>query len=253
MQNTKILILEDDMIIAADISLHLTRMGYEIQGILTRGEEVLKTIQDHTPDIVLVDIQLKGDLDGVETAHQINALNLNISIIFLTANSDEATFSRAKTTKPSAFITKPFKRLDLARAVELAVVKKQEHQKDNAEVVEASESENEPTPILNDRIFVKSGDLMVKIFVEDILYAEAHRNYCKIYTAAKDYLMTLPLNAFESKLSASHFLRIHRSYVINLKKVDALSDQCENVNISGKHIPVSRSSKNELVNRLKLI
>jgi len=253
MQNTKILILEDDMIIAADISLHLTRMGYEIQGILTRGEEVLRTIKDNTPDIILVDVQLKGNLDGVETARQINALHLDIIIIFLTANADDATFLRAKDTRPSAFIAKPFKRSDLAHAIELAVVKKQEDHKKNRLVLPASTVENEETYTLNDRIFVKYGDRMVKIFVEEILYAEAHRNYCKIFTSKKEYLMTMPLKAFESKLSARDFLRIHRTYIVNLKKVDSLSDQCEYLSIGEKHIPVSRSSKKELVNRLKLI
>ncbi len=71
-------------------------------------------------DIVLLDIHLKGKIDGIETAKQIQQQS-NVPIIYLTANADEATFNRAKTTRPAAFISKPFKQLDLQRAIELAI------------------------------------------------------------------------------------------------------------------------------------
>jgi CheY-like chemotaxis protein len=116
----KILVVEDEMIIAAKISMQLTNLGYEVTGILPRGEQAVLHVEENTPDIVLLDINLKGRLDGIETALQIQRQR-DIPIIYLTANGDEATFNRAKSTRPYAFISKPFKQLDLQRAIELTI------------------------------------------------------------------------------------------------------------------------------------
>ena len=116
----KILVVEDEMIIGAKISMQLTSLGYEVTGILPRGEEAILHVQENKPDIVLLDINLKGQLDGIATAFRIQQL-ADIPIIYLTANSDEATFNKAKASKPYAFISKPFKQLDLQRAIELTI------------------------------------------------------------------------------------------------------------------------------------
>src|SRR5206468_6421001 len=116
----KIMVVEDEMIIAAKVAMQLTCLGYEVTGILPRGEQVIQQVKENTPDIILLDINLKGELDGIEIARQVQ-LFADIPIVYLTANSDEATFNRAKPTKPYAFISKPFKQLDLQRAIELTI------------------------------------------------------------------------------------------------------------------------------------
>src|SRR5687767_14872735 len=108
----KILVVEDEMIIGAKISMQLTSLGYEVTGMLPRGEEAIAHVAENKPDIVLLDINLKGKLDGIETALQLQKV-ADIPIIYLTANSDEATFNRAKVSRPYAFIAKPYKQLDL--------------------------------------------------------------------------------------------------------------------------------------------
>jgi DNA-binding LytR/AlgR family response regulator len=246
------MILEDDMIIAADISMHLTKMGYKVMGIMAHGEDAIKNIQENPPDLMLVDINLKGKLDGVETVQQIRAINDKIGIIYLTANDDEVTYNRAKTTKPEAFISKPFKRLDLARAIELAIIRMSKMQSlSNPTTTTTTEEKN--GYILDDRIFVKYQDSMVKIYLQDILYVEADRNYCKVFTVDKAYLITFSLKVFEEKLNSEIFIRIHRSYIINLAKIDSLKDNCEYVSIGQQHLAVSRSFKEEFMRRLKMI
>ena len=96
----KILVVEDEMIIAANISLQLTEIGYEVLGIIPSGKEALNYIQNDLPDIVLIDIQLKGPLDGIETAQKMQEYNKDIAVIYITANADDANFNRAKTTHP---------------------------------------------------------------------------------------------------------------------------------------------------------
>ncbi len=250
MNKVSISILEDDMIVAAEIAMQLTKMGYEVTGILARGEEVPDHLAKNKVDLLLVDINLKGTLDGVQTVERLRENGTDTGVIYVTANIDETTYSRAKRTKPEAFIAKPFKRLDLARAVELALIRMAS---DDHDLPEIKHDDAIPAYVLDDRIFVKYRDQMVKVFLHDILFAEADRNYCKVFTADRDYLMTLPLKTFEIKLNSDRFLRIHRSYIVNLAKVDSLSDHCEFVNIGPRTLPVSRSYKDELMQRLKLI
>ena len=103
----KILIVEDEMIIAANISVQLTTLGYKISGIIPGGEEVLLHVKSNVPDIILLDINLKGEHDGIDIATLIQK-QYKIPIIYLTANSDEAHFNRAKATNPYAILSKPF-------------------------------------------------------------------------------------------------------------------------------------------------
>lgn len=108
-QPIKILVVEDEMIIGAKVSLFLSELGYEVAGILPRAEEALLQIEENRPDIALLDINLKGSMDGIALA-QVLQTEHNIPVVFLTANSDDATFQRAKATKPYAFLAKPFKK-----------------------------------------------------------------------------------------------------------------------------------------------
>ena len=227
----KILIVEDEMIIGSKISMQLTGLGYEVTGIVTRGEDALLHVNNNTPDIVILDINLKGHLDGIETAAQMQQKQF-IPIIYLTANADDDTFNRAKATKPFAFISKPFKLLDLQRAVELTINRMIENETHN---IPMNAPDTEKHFILSDRIFVRHKERMVKIMLSDILYLEADRNYCHIFTKNKEYVLAVTLKTMEEKLSAKLFQRIHRSFIINVSHVEEVADI--NVTIAHKIIP----------------
>ena len=244
----KILIVEDEMIIAANISLQLTTLGYEVIGIVPRAEEALTCVNQDLPDIVLMDINLKGDIDGIETVKLIKEIH-DVAVIYLTANADEANFSRAKSTHPHAFISKPFKKLDLQRAIELTADRIQ--QEKNDEIVD-NVSTSEPSPfMLSDCIFVRHHEKMVKVDIKDILYIEAERNYCRIYSKGKEYLLVMTLKDMDEKLPNKHFLRVHRSFIINLSQIDEIATS--HIVIAKKAIPVSKSLKEELLKRLQTI
>jgi DNA-binding LytR/AlgR family response regulator len=243
----KILVVEDEMIIAAKISMQLTSLGYEVTGILPRGEEALAHIEESKPDIVLLDINLKGKIDGIEMAALMQQHN-NIPIIYLTANSDEATFNRAKPTKPYAFISKPFKQLDLQRAIELTISRMAAD--DNTAQIDVKTGEEQPF-ILSDRIFVRHREKMIKIMVADILYMEADRNYSRIFTQHKEYLLSVTLKTIEEKLSMHLFMRIHRSYIINISHIDEVAEG--HLIIAQKPIPVGAGMKEQLMQRIKTL
>jgi DNA-binding LytR/AlgR family response regulator len=249
MENTpaKILMVEDDMIIAADISMQLTKLGYEVTGINTRGEDALNTIKNNQPDIVLMDIVLSGKMNGIETA-QIILEDFQVPVIFLTSNSDDATFQQAIKAKPYAFISKPFQKSDLERTLKLTLQR--------IMVEKESEPSNESSDhvsAMDDRLFIRHKNQLVKVLLTDILFAEADRNYCKIYTENQTYLLSVPLRNIESQLPSDSFIRVHRSFVVNLKKVDAISEYHEYLIIQSHQVPIARRSKEEVVKRLKMI
>ncbi len=116
----KILIVEDEFIVAADLSARLSRMGYEVIGAVPSGIEAIEKVQQEFPDLVLMDIVIKGDRDGIAIAKIINQEH-SIPVVFLTAYADEVTFSQANATKPFGYITKPFQTQTLQIAVEIAL------------------------------------------------------------------------------------------------------------------------------------
>jgi DNA-binding LytR/AlgR family response regulator len=243
----KILVVEDEMIIAAKISMHLTNLGYEVTGILPRGEEALVSVEENRPDMVIMDVCLKGSIDGIETAIRMQK-NGGVPVIFLTANADEGTFNKAKAAKPYAFISKPYKQIDLQRAIELTI----SHLAGEGNNVPPGENGTNDHPfILSDRIFVRQREKMIKIIVAEILYIEADRNYCRIFTKTNEYVLSITLKTIEEKLDNHIFLRVHRSYIVNLSHIDAVAD--DHVIINQKAMPVSEGLKEKLLQRIQTL
>ena len=120
MNKARILIVEDESIIALETQESLKTLGYEICAIVNSGAGAIKNIEEKQTDLILMDIHLKGDIDGIETAEIIQS-NHHIPIIFLTAFSDERVLDRAKRTKPYGYLLKPFKKQDLKVAIEMAL------------------------------------------------------------------------------------------------------------------------------------
>lgn len=236
MEKTRILIVEDDMIIAANISLQLCKLGYEVTGIETKAEEAIHHALETKPDMILMDIQLKGQSNGIDAAKAIRKY-LDIPVIYLTANVDDSTFEKAKETHPYAFIAKPFTNLNLERTIALVeemVKEKREHVSVEDAFVDSQE----------DRIFIRNQNKLVKVMLEDILYVEAERNYCKITTTTQTYLIVSPLNKLCDKVDPKQFVRIHRSFVVNFGKLDAVAESY--VDLKGKLIPIGKQYKDDL-------
>jgi CheY-like chemotaxis protein len=124
MDDKKILVVEDESIIALNIKKKLKRFGYTVPAIVATGEEAIKMAEITFPDLILMDVRLKGAMDGVKTAEEIHK-RFNIPIIFLTAYSDDELLEKAKKTKPYGYIVKPFKANDLKSNIEIALYRHQ--------------------------------------------------------------------------------------------------------------------------------
>jgi len=122
MSNGKILIVEDEGIVVADLQTMVKRLGYTVVGTAATGEDAVKQAELLRPDLILMDIHLDGEMDGIHAAEQIMVHN-DIPVTYLTAFADETTVERAKTTLPFGYILKPFEERDLRTAIELALYK----------------------------------------------------------------------------------------------------------------------------------
>ncbi|MEJ5187910.1 MAG: EAL domain-containing protein [Breznakiellaceae bacterium] len=122
MDAERVLIVEDEKIIALDLQRRLERFGYVVCDTAAEGEEALEKARLHRPDIILMDIMLSGAMDGIDTAKRIKE-DLNIPVIFLTAYADEHTLERAKVAEPFGYILKPFKERELYTTIDMALYK----------------------------------------------------------------------------------------------------------------------------------
>ncbi len=117
---SKIIITEDEMVVSLDLEQRLRKLGYEVAATVATGEECLKACDLHHPDLVLMDVCLQGDLDGIQTAALLRSRH-DIPVVYLTANADEKTLRRAQLTHPASYLLKPFKERELHIGIEFAL------------------------------------------------------------------------------------------------------------------------------------
>ena len=122
MAKAKILVVEDESIIAMDIAMSLESLGYEVTATVPSGEQAIEKVAEDKPDLIFMDIVIKGEMDGIETAERIRS-QFNIPVVYLTAYADEKTLERAKITGPFGYIIKPFEDTDLRVTVEIGLYK----------------------------------------------------------------------------------------------------------------------------------
>src|SRR5579859_3777172 len=119
---TRVLVVEDEAVVALHLRQELTKLGYSMAGVATTGEQALKMIEDVFPDVVLMDIHIQGEIDGIETANRIPRY-LHIPVIYLTAYSEDTTLKRAGDTHPYGYLIKPFLDRELHATIKMALVR----------------------------------------------------------------------------------------------------------------------------------
>lgn len=123
MQEKSILIVEDEGVVALSIQATLTKMGYKVIGIAVTGNEAIALAVQYKPDVILMDIHIKGDMDGIQTTEKLNEIT-DIPVIFLTAYADDETVRRAIKTRSSSYLVKPYNPRELYSNIEFAIYKR---------------------------------------------------------------------------------------------------------------------------------
>ena len=250
--NINVYIVEDESIVAKDIQNSLKKLGYNVLGISNNGADAIKNIVDLEPNIVLMDIMIKGPSTGIQVAEAIKA-EQNIPVIFLTAYADESTLLKAKKAEPYGYILKPFKEIDLRSTIEMAVYK---HSKDNEikkerdflySIVEQKDDASKNI------LFVKSNSRLIKLNLKDIFYVEALKDYVVLNTEDVRYIIHSTMKDIEKKLDNGDFIRVHRSFIARIDKIQSIENQVVVLEQNKKSLPIGGSYREELLRRINLI
>ncbi|RZK31965.1 MAG: response regulator transcription factor [Hymenobacter sp.] len=248
----RILIVEDEPLYAQYLALAACNLGYEPLGPVDSAEAALHYYQQvPRPDLALLDINLAGNLDGVDLARELLATQ-PLPIIFMTARADTVTFARAKVLGPSAYLLKPFDERTLAHAVALAL--------HNFAGIQASQAPPDDAPLalstdlgLRHALFLRDRGRLVKVLPADIYYVEAGEKYCTVVTAAGKYAVRLSLRELAQELPVQQFVQTHRGYLVNADHIEQLDPAANTLTLAGTALPLGRAYREALLRQLRLL
>lgn len=252
-QAIKILIVEDNVIIADDMQSMLEEIGYEIVDNVIVYEQAVEVLKSKQVDLVLIDIILASDKTGIDLGKHIRE-NYDIPFVFVTSNSDRATVENAKTVKPNGYLVKPFEQQDLYTSIEIALsnfIYGKETSSNGSNVSGNSDSNDNvamSNSILKDSIFVKKQHLYYRIQFVDIHFIKADNVYLEVNTVDKKFLVRSPLKDYLEKLPKNKFYRAHKSYIVNVDHIDAINSK--DIMINNNLIPISKDFKEFIISAM---
>ncbi|MBR07471.1 MAG: hypothetical protein CMP48_07270 [Rickettsiales bacterium] len=250
MNQIRILLAEDNPLHASKMEMLLDILGYQLVGIGSSEEQVKELFGLHEPDLVIMDISLSGDGDGIKLAAELQRIRPT-PLMFLTSFEDKETLNRALDTNPYAYLIKPIERPSLQAAIELAF---RQYKLSKGEVVSESRSPESDELIQKDSFLIKSGNKMSKVPLKDILWIEVSQDrYCDIVTKSRNYSVRTSISHLESRLDPSIFVRIHRSHIVNIHKIDGVDDFDMVIEVGDKSLPLGGAYKNQLLERFRLL
>lgn len=244
----RIMIVEDDQVVRTNLQLLLEEENYELSGFVDNAQDALELFKKDRPDLIICDININGDVDGIELVKQINEID-HVPVLFLTSIDEKEVFEKAKSANPYAFITKPIERGLLQRSIELAFQNMSTPVSENG----TSNSDWNRDVMLKDCFFTKIGNKLKKINLEDIDYIEVEGKYCSVVVNTRRVNVKISLKDFIQKLPENQFLRISRNFVVNVDKIEDIDTFNYQVKLGDREIPISRTYKDNLIKRLNLI
>ncbi|MFN6945868.1 MAG: LytR/AlgR family response regulator transcription factor [Cytophagaceae bacterium] len=230
MTGANILIVEDESIIAEELRRIVIRLGYKVVAVAHRYEEAVALIEQQVPDLVLLDIGLDySKNDGIDLGAMLKDA-FGIPFIYITANTDVATVTRAKFTEPAAYIPKPFNPDIIYTNIEMAL-------------------HRESTQVAR-QIPVKTGSKKTLVDIRRIVFLKADNIYTELHTADnKTYVLRESLKSLLLQFEENGFVQIHRSYAVNLSFVESYT--ADYVYATDHKLPLSDSYKKPFMDALK--
>ncbi len=254
MSNVKILLVEDDPSYAIELEMIVDELGYEVLATVDNAEAVFEILKTEKPDLILMDIQIKGEMTGIEIAKQIESENINI--IFITSFDDKEKFAEANSTKHFGYIVKPFNHLTLESTIEVALMNliKSEEEIDDDEVEENDDKKDWTEDlILKDHVFIKKRNRLEKVALNDILYIESDGNYSIITTETKKYILKMSLKKASEFLLTHDFVRVNKSSILNMHEVTSIVLSDNQMILRNKVFPIGKRYKAKVMRRLNLM
>ncbi len=236
MKNVKVLIVEDEMIIADTIVDAIEDFGFEALEPAVTYSEALERIEEESPSIGIFDIQLSGKKSGIDLAKVVNE-KYKFPFIFLTSNSDKMTLEDVKKVHPASFLVKPFNNEELYASIDIALYSYSQQK---------SKTVNALNSVLNDSIFLKQKEGFSRVDYDDILFVKSDNVYLDFYLkSGKRMTVRGTISEYVNKLPEC-FLNTHRSYIINVNHLQSLSGN--SITIQGQELPINKQSKELILN-----
>lgn len=231
MSKIKILIIEDELIIAENIKEMLHELDYEVIGIACDKEEAYEILKEKIPDIALIDIKLQHGDDGIELANSIKE-EYDLPVIFISSHSDKETIEKAKLIKPGGYIVKPFEKSDLYTSIEIGLF-------NFSGITSLSKKETNQGAIIKDSIFIRKDYMLIKIKFDELQWIKSDGNYLELYCLENKHLIRSTVKEFIKKLPANIFIQIHKSYCINVNYISKIEHS--SVWLNKIKLPIGRS------------
>lgn len=248
MATLKILVVEDEIIIADDICDALEELGYDVLEPAISYTEAVERLEGEKPDFALLDIQLAGRRDGIDLAWKIVEA-YKIPFLFLTSNADAATLERAKKVNPSAYLLKPFNKNDLYTSIEIALYNYSTGSM--AQVQDTPPANSEEGFVAKGSFFIKNNQQYIKINLQDLLYLKSEHVYVKLVMLdGSSHLIRAGLTQFLTTLPTC-FFRIHRSYAINTQHIDSIG--FVGVTVLGQELPFGKGYRASLLEKIAIL
>lgn len=242
MSAIKILVAENELLISEAIALTLEEAGYQVTGQVSLGEDAVIAAAYTQPDLVIMDIKLDGKMDGIAAASLIRKQK-ELAIIYLTDMDDKETMRRARHTNPAAYLLKPFNDRQLMASINVALFNLS-HNRD-AEPADVLVPHDDHY-VVRDVFFIKNkkGN-MEKVKLEDVNYIEASGAYTYIYTDTDKHTLIMSLNHVLDSITLRSFVRVHKSYGVNIEKVTEIKGNVLVLNKS--EVPVGDKFKDAVM------
>lgn len=231
----KILIVEDEEELANNISEILSNLEYKVAAVVDNAKSALDFLDENEVDLVLMDILIHGDLDGIDLAYKIRE-KYNLPIVFSTAYSGTEYLERISSDIHEGYLLKPFSLDSLKTAIFFGLKRHEE------------KASKEPKTKGSLKIMDKG--YLVPVPFSEIVYLKADGLYTKVYTKAKSYLVRDILKGFEEKLPSDIFLRVHKSFLVNVGFIGSFN--AKKVNLGETSIPIRRGLYKELMDKLNV-
>lgn len=240
-QRKKILLVSPNSETSAELALWLVQLGYGVSGIVAEEAAFEQALHNNRPAILLIDARHIA-LDQLSTSG-----SHGLPTLYLTDPASSNKDADAVDSAPIQSLRYPYTKQSLKQRLDTLLQQHAVFEKQGEDTTEMESAAYQ----LEDRIFVRHKEKMVKLEIEQILYIEADSNYSRIFAKDKEYLLATTLKAMAAKLPDAHFYRIHRSYLVNIRQIDEVSET--HLVIAKKALPISRSLRPGLLKRLKTI
>ena len=238
----QVLIVEDDLSFAIELKMLVRRMGYEVIDMVDHSARALEVIFSKEPDFILMDIDIKGELSGLQIGERIR--HLDIPILFITSYGDEEHYAVAKRSNLTGYLVKPIDRYSLETAIDLAFYKTMLSRRSNVPAPPTTEGENDLVVLLQQNLFVKKRGVYHRLALHDIAFVSADENYCLLVTIdGEEFTVRHTFSGIEQLLDNGRFLRIHRSHLVQVPLIESINFQESTVQLVGRDLPMSRTRR----------